>query len=64
MKHLKSGTPFQNRFVSSFDSQVNPAILPGLVGGYPGSAPVQTSYVLSELDQPLITEDDNNLTIE
>lgn len=64
MKHLKNGTSFPNRFVSSFNSQVNPTILPGFTGGGTGGPVVETSYVLSELDEPIITEDDNNLIIE
>jgi len=59
MKHLKSSPPFQNRFISSFNSQVNPNILPRV-----NPQAIETFYLLSESDDALFTEDNNNLIIE
>lgn len=64
MKHLNNGPSFANRFLGSFNSQVNPTILPGFTGAEESTPIIETSYVLSELDEPIITEDDNNLIIE
>ena len=43
----------------SFDSQVNPNILPGEIF----SPQDNTSFLISELDEFLITEDNNNIIL-
>jgi len=58
------GTSFSNTFVSSFNSQVNPTILPGSIQGSQVPTPIEISYILSELDESMLTEDSNNLIIE
>jgi hypothetical protein len=58
MKHLKSSPSFQNRFISSFNSQVNPTILPQV-----NSSIIEILYLSTESGDDLITEDNNNLTI-
>lgn len=63
IKHLNSGVSFPNKALGSFNSQVVPTILPGTPVGI-SAAPVEISYVLSELDEPIITEDNNNIITE
>ena len=63
VKHLK-GQPFsQNAFISAFNSQVVPTILP-VVYGVSGVLPTETDYILSELFEPLLTEFSENLITE
>jgi len=59
IKHLRRSIPFQDRFASSFDSQINPTILPERI-----ESSIEISYIISELDEPMLTEDNNNLIIE
>ena len=59
IKHMKRGIPFQDRFASSFDSQINPTVLPAKI-----EPSIETSYILSELSESIITENNNNLIIE
>lgn len=63
-KHIRSGISLSDRFISSFNSQINPTILPGSFGDVEGELPIETSYILSELSEPLLSEDNNNLIIE
>jgi hypothetical protein len=63
VKHMK-GQPFsQNAFISSFNSEVVPTILPGIYG-VSGVMPTETNYILSELFEPLLTEFSDNLITE
>lgn len=64
--HLRGTTPFANRFIGSFDSQVNPTILPGAIidNNQSTPTPIEIDYILSESNDILITEDNNNLIIE
>lgn len=64
-RHIRSAIPFSDRFIFSFDSQINPTILPGnLLGLSKSQVPIEVSYMLSELNEPLMSEDNNNLIIE
>lgn len=60
-KHLNMEASFPTRFIESFASQVDPNTIPGFFSKEP---PIETSYILSELSEPLLTEDNNNLIIE
>lgn len=58
-KQIKANGSMALATEGSFDSQVNPNILPGEV--FLKSQDI--SFLVSELDEFLITEDNNNITI-
>lgn len=61
-KHLKDEIKPEEAFVSSFDNQVVPSILPSLTG--PESVIPSFDYLATELNDVLLTEDNNNLILE
>lgn len=61
-KHLKDEIKPEEAFVSSFDNQVVPNILPSLTGPEPAIPSID--YLATELNDVLLTEDDNNLILE
>jgi hypothetical protein len=60
-KHLRDEVTPEEAFVSSFDSQVAPNILPGLAPEEFQDTSV--SYLATELNDTLMTEDDNNIIL-
>ena len=60
-KHLRDEVTPEEAFVSSFDSQIAPNILPGASQGEFQDTSV--SYLTTELNDSLITEDDNNIIL-
>lgn len=63
-RHIVGAAP-ANSFLSSFNSQIVPTILPGVVPpGETPAPPVQTFRLLNESGQPLLTEFSNNLRTE
>lgn len=61
-KHLKDEIKPEDAFISSFDNQVVPSILPSLTGPEPTIPSVD--YLATELNDVLLTEDNNNLILE
>jgi hypothetical protein len=61
-KHLRDEVTPEEAFVSSFDNQVVPNILPSL--GQIESPDSNISYLTTELNNILMTEDDNNIILE
>lgn len=61
-KHLKDEIKPEEAFVSSFDNQVVPSILPSLTG--PEPVIPSFDYLATELNDVLLTEDNNNLILE
>ena len=61
-KHLKDEIKPEEAFVSSFDNQVVPNILPSLTG--PESVIPDINYLATELNDVFLTEDNNNLILE
>ena len=61
-KHLRDEVTPEEAFVSSFDNQVVPNILPSLTG--PESVIPVINYLATELNDVLLTEDNNNLILE
>lgn len=61
-KHLKDEIKPQDAFVSSFDNQVVPDILPGVT--VPELFVTSVDYLATELNDVLLTEDNNNLILE
>lgn len=51
LRHTKSKRSFQNRFLTSFDTQVIPYVLAGEI-----LPPIETFRLLSEINQSMITE--------
>lgn len=45
-RHLRSAIPFADRFVSSFDSQINPSILPGELQGFESAVVIEGYYAI------------------
>jgi hypothetical protein len=60
-KHLRDEVTPEEAFVSSFDSQVVPNILPGLAAEE--LIDPNISYLTTELNDTLMTEDDNNIIL-
>lgn len=61
-KQLKSGGSIADKFQYSFDSQVVPNVLPGLVTTQDYVEPPQ--FIASELDIPITSEGSENLITE
>jgi hypothetical protein len=60
-RHLKDEVIPEESFVSSFDSQVIPNILPGTTQA--GFVDTIVSYLATELNDTLTTEDGNNIIL-
>lgn len=60
MRYHKTGIPLSTKFNFSFNSQINPTILPGVDQSIASTVPI---YVISEDGDFLLTEDSNNIIL-
>jgi hypothetical protein len=60
MKYQKTGLPLSTKFNFSFNSEINPTILPGINDSISSTIPI---YIISEDGDFLLTEDSNNIIL-
>jgi hypothetical protein len=61
-KHTRGTRTFQDTFISSFNSEINPNLLPGFSGV--SDVVILDKLILTEFDSPITTEIGDYLLIE